>query len=326
MRYIIYGAGAIGGAIGARLFQHGQDVVLIARGAHLQAMLQRGLVVESPVETVTLPISTVGHPSEIRFRDGDVVFLCMKSQHTLQALEDLRKTAGEGVPVICCQNGVSNERSALRRFEHVYAMLVIVPATHLEPGVVQINAKGKSGILEAGIFPAGTDKLVEEVTAALEASSFNARPDPATMRTKYTKLLNNLDNSLQAACDAGEAARDISKLMHDEALACYRAAGIDWVPMEVYRERYTPLLQIAMLHGESRFGGSSWQSIVRGTGSIEADHLNGEIVQLGRLHGVPTPANQVLQGLANELAREGGNPGSVPLDEVRARIERTSRG
>ncbi len=326
MRYIIYGAGAIGGAIGARLFQHSYDVILIARGAHLQAIQQRGLVVESPVETVTLPIPAVGHPSEIHFRDGDVVFLCMKSQHTLQALEDLRRTAGEGLPVICCQNGIANERTALRRFERVYAMLVIVPATHLEPGVVQINAKGKSGILDAGVFPAGIDKLIEEVTAALEASSFNARADPATMRTKYTKLLNNLDNSLQAACDASEAARDISKLMHDEALACYRAAGIDWLPMEEYRERYTPLLQIAMLHGETRFGGSSWQSIARGTGSIEVDYLNGEIVQLGRLHGVPTPANQALQGLANELAREGGKPGSVPLDEVRARIERASRG
>ena len=54
MRYIIYGAGAIGGAIGARLFQHSYDVILIARGAHLQAIQQRGLAVESPVETVTL--------------------------------------------------------------------------------------------------------------------------------------------------------------------------------------------------------------------------------------------------------------------------------
>ena len=50
---------------------------------------------------------------------------------------------------------------------------------------------------------------------------------------------------------------------------------------------------------QSRPGASSWQSLARGTGSIEADYLNGEIVLLGRLHGVATPVNAALQRLAN---------------------------
>ena len=48
MRYIIYGAGAVGGVIGARLFEHDRDVVLIARGAHLEAIRERGLTIETP--------------------------------------------------------------------------------------------------------------------------------------------------------------------------------------------------------------------------------------------------------------------------------------
>ena len=51
-------------------------------------------------------------------------------------------------------------------------------------------------------------------------------------------------------------------------------------------------------------GSSSWQSLARGTGSIEADYLNGEITLLGRLHGVPTPVNAMLQDVANDMARE----------------------
>ncbi len=245
----------------------------------------------------------------------------MKSQHTLAALEDLQAAAADTVPVICCQNGVANEPMALRRFEHVYGMLVFLPATHLEPGKVQLNARGTAGILDAGVYPTGTDKRIEEVTAALEASSFSARLDPAIMRLKYAKLLANLNNSLQAVSNAGRDARDISQRMRDEALACYRAAGIDWASDEEFRERRGSLIQIAMIHGERRFGGSSWQSLARGAGSVEGDYLNGEIVQLGRLHGVATPANRALQQLASELAREGGAPGSITLSQVRARIE-----
>ena len=47
MRFVVYGAGAIGGVIGARLHQHGHEVVLIARGAHLEAIRARGLRIES---------------------------------------------------------------------------------------------------------------------------------------------------------------------------------------------------------------------------------------------------------------------------------------
>ena len=59
---------------------------------------------------------------------------------------------------------------------------------------------------------------------------------------------------------------------------------------------------MSRLPGLEHTGGSSWQSLVRGTGSIEADHLNGEIVLLGRLHGVPTPVNAVLQRRARQAA------------------------
>ena len=61
----------------------------------------------------------------------------------------------------------------------------------------------------------------------------------------------------------------------------------------------------------ARPGGSTTQSLARGTGSIETDWLNGEIVLLGRLHGVPTPANGYFLGLGARLVREGRGPGAV---------------
>ena len=70
-----------------------------------------------------------------------------------------------------------------------------------------------------------------------------------------------------------------------------------------------------------RAGGSSRQSLLRGTGDIEADYLNGEVVLLGRLHGVATPANAVLQDLAVEAAASKAQPGSLSLADIRARID-----
>ena len=56
MRFVIYGAGGIGGVIGARLFEHGHDVALIARGAHREAIEANGLRIESLEGAQTLPV------------------------------------------------------------------------------------------------------------------------------------------------------------------------------------------------------------------------------------------------------------------------------
>jgi 2-dehydropantoate 2-reductase len=69
-------------------------------------------------------------------------------------------------------------------------------------------------------------------------------------------------------------------------------------------------------------GGSTWQSIVRATGSSETDYINGEIVLLGHQHGVPVPANEAMQLYVDRLARTRGEPGSVDVEELRAEIAR----
>ncbi len=88
------------------------------------------------------------------------------------------------------------------------------------------------------------------------------------------------------------------------------------------------------LHAGGRWGyplqpgvrnlGSSWQSLQRGLGSIEADFLNGEIVRLGRLHGMPTPYNEVLQEVANAMAVRHEKPGKFSVEELEAWPEHVS--
>ncbi len=325
MRYVIYGAGAIGGSIGARLFQHGHEVVLFCRGAHLEAVRRDGLTFRTPAETVTLPVPAVGHPSEIEFSGDDVVLLTMKSQDTAAALDELRAAAGD-VPVVCAQNGVANERMALRRFSRVYGMLVVLPATHLEPGVVLMHASAVGGILDAGRYPSGVDPLIEEVTSDITASGFSARPDPKVMRLKYAKLLQNLGNAVQALCERDDGAADLVRKLREEALACYQAAGIEYASTDELLGRRSADLTPGQIEGAPRSGGSTWQSLARGAGSLETDFLNGEIALLGALHGVPAPYNRVVQQAAAAAVRAGAAPGSVTAQEIMAQAEAPATG
>lgn len=323
MRYIIYGAGGIGGTIGARLYQAGKEVVLIARGEHLKVMQTHGLLLIDPNQSEHLPIPVVEHPTEIEFQVGDVVLLCMKSQHTAAALEALLIAAGSKVPVVCCQNGVVNERMALRKFDVVYAMPVILPATHIEPGVVLHHCKNVGGVLDIGNYPDGADALAEQIAADLGTANFSSRVDSNVMSAKYAKLLQNLGNSLQALCGADAAAVEIHRMLVREAIACYEAAGISCASRESFQARSRDLLEMAPIEGHERVGGSTLQSVLRGTGSIEVDYLNGEIVLLGRLYGVSTPANRTVQVLANELAARKGQPGTMSVAALHEAIEQS---
>ena len=319
LRFIIYGAGGIGGTIGARLFLTGHDVLLIARGAHLEALRSEGMRFITATRDQRLRIPAVGHPSEAEISGDDVVILCVKGQQTEDALRALYDIAGDDVPVVCAQNGVVNERIALRRFRRVYGMVVFLPGEHMEPGEIVNTAEDPAGILDVGCYPTGVDEVAVEVARAITDAGFSALPDPVIMRQKYAKLLANLGNALQAACDG--ISPEIMRELRHEALACYQAAGIDCATAEETRTRRAEGIRSAPIPGRMRPGGSSWQSIKRGTGNIEADYLNGEIVQLGRLHGVPTPANAVLQRIGNRLAREGLPVGSYTEETLTEMIE-----
>jgi 2-dehydropantoate 2-reductase len=310
-RFIVYGAGAIGGVVGCRLADAGHEIVLIARGAHREAIERDGLRLETPagVSMHTLPV--VGDPGELDWRErDDVVLLTVKSQDTRGALDRLAVTAGPDVAVACLQNGVANERAALRRFEHTYAVCVQLPSTHLEPGIVVAHSDPLTGSLDIGRYPRGVDETAESVARAFAASRFSATAEEDIMRWKHAKLLRNLANAVRALIGPPPAGAQIEDLAIAEGHAVYRAAGIDYVGDEEYDADHARAVTVKSVPGRERTLGSSWQSLARGGGAIESDYLNGEIVLLGRLNGVATPVNELLQRRAGAAARDGRPPGS----------------
>ncbi|WAZ24886.1 ketopantoate reductase family protein [Streptomyces cinnabarinus] len=326
MRYIIIGAGAVGGAIGGRLAGAGHEVVLVARGAHLAALREHGLRLTTPDGEYVHRLPAVGEPDELGpLRPDDVLLLAVKTQDAAAALRTWGAapvegggTAAERLPVLCAQNGVEGPRLALRVFRRVYGVCVWLPATFLEPGVISAPCIPLTGILHLGRCPRGTDDTLHRISADLEKAHFEAPVVPDVTRWQYAKLLGNIGNALEAV--SGPAARreavTFFEQVRAEAVAALDAAGIEFVSPEEERAARGDKVTLVPLGGVERAGGSSWQSLARGTGTIEADYLSGEIALLGRLHDVPTPLNELLQHLANTFAREGRAPGSLPLEEL----------
>ena len=318
---MVFGAGAIGGVVGARLHEAGSKVLLIARGAHHDAIAAHGLTLETPNQRVTLPIAVARAPAAVSFGPDDVILLATKSQDTVAALDALRDAAPDGTPVVCLQNGVENERIALRRFASVYGAVVMAPTAYLEPGVVQAYGAALTGAIDVGRYPSGVDGRCREVCDALAAARFSSRPRDDIMRSKHAKLIANLANAVQAICGSDAAADELVERAREEGRTVLTAAGIEFVADDVadIRGRWQRW-EVGDIEGRPRAGGSTWQSIVRGAGSVETDYLNGEIVLQGRLTGIPTPVNELLQALALKTLRNRHAPGWLSAADVMARL------
>ena len=325
MRFIVYGAGAVGGVLGARLAQGGHEVLLVARGAHYEAIAEGGLRFESPERTEVLDIPVVSDPGSIRFGTEDVVVLSTKSQDSFPVLETLADWAPPTLPVLCAQNGVANEHHALRFFGKIYGLRVNLPAAHLQPGIVRAYASPVLGIVDIGRYPAGVDRRAETLAATLTNAGFSSRALPDIMRWKRRKLLVNLGNAIDACCEPSPASQNLLHNVVAEGEACFRAACLDFASETEDRERRSDMIRQGSVKGGPYPGNSSWQSLARGLRRTEVDFLNGEIVLLGRLHGVPTPYNEALCAAARLVAADRAAPGFLDAGTL-MEAARKSRG
>ncbi len=318
MRFVVFGAGAIGSGIGGHLHRTGRNALIVGRPAHVDRIRQRGLQLVTADQTHTLSVPAVSRAEDVGFTEGDVVLLCVKSQDTDRALVEVRAAGGDPrtLPILCCQNSITNEPAAARYFKHVYGVLIVVPGVFLEPGVVVNNSAGNAGFVEVGQFPRGADGLSTDVAAALSAASYAAYANAEVMAAKGAKMLSNLGNAMGAITDGQGDQTNFMRQVRLEAERCFQAGGVPYEPPDGFEKRVGEQHRQSPLPPGMRNLGSSWQSLQRGLGSIEADFLNGEIVRLGRLHGIATPYNEVLQEVANAMAARRDKPGKFTAQDL----------
>jgi len=321
MRFIIYGAGAIGSVIGGHLFRQGYHVVLVGNAQHVAAINERGLKLVTGAETFMLQVPAVKTARELApFTDADIVLLCAKSQQTVNCLGQLKNAgAPRSLPLFCLQNSIVNESVATRMFDSIYGAMIMLPATFMNPGEVINPLLPPYGVIEIGCYPRGRDQVCEELTAALNASGFHAEVHPTVMESKAAKCLINLGNALDAITDGKSEGHPYTREARREAMEVWTAAGIEWESVESLLGRIRPSSgkrKNPAGSEEVANRSSSWQSLARGTGNIEAGQLNGDVVLLGRQLGIATPYNEKLWLLADEMARGGEKPGRYSADDL----------
>lgn len=164
MRFLIVGAGGIGCYYGARLQEAGNQVTFLARGEHLEAMQQKGLVVQHPDFHFASPVTSLDETSLIEAKavsDFDVLLVCLKTQDTQPWLKRMLPwLQGAPTPVLSLQNGVDNEPeiAALLGAERTIGGLAVRIGGHIEqPGVVSVNGPAQ---IVMGSWP-DTDKGVD---------------------------------------------------------------------------------------------------------------------------------------------------------------------
>ncbi|MDO5699174.1 MAG: 2-dehydropantoate 2-reductase N-terminal domain-containing protein [Dermatophilus congolensis] len=329
-RFVMIGAGAIGGTIAARLAETDIPTVVVARGEHADAIERGGLLLRTPEGII------VGHPevwrssADAELTSDDVLVLAVKSQAAQSALEEWASVrlpdgrfAGDALPIFVTLNGVEGERLASRYFRRVFGVCVWAPCTMPSPGVVASYFYPASGVYHVSRYPASvTDAddvaLLDEVAAVWRAGSLDMQVHPDSMPWKWRKLVNNVGNAFDALLDRPDHA--LVAAARQEAVDVMTTAGVEISPehVEIAARQAGPAM--GPIPGLAYGGSSSRQSLARGASSIEAAYLNGEIARMARELGRPAPINEAIVWIADDAARRGLGPGCYTGPELRAAL------
>lgn len=334
MRFVICGAGAIGGVIGGQLAKAGQEVLFIETlQEHREAILEHGLQLRGVHGNHTLEVPVVAHASEVDFRPDDAIFLAVKSFHSDAACQDMRQAADLNVPIFCSQNGVRNEEVAARYFQNVNGVMVLIGAKRLEPGIVIHTGNGPVGI---GTFPQGLDQAAKDVAAALDTTDLAVYTTEHIDRAKWNKMLLNLNNATMGltgfsshVARADSEARLWMADVYDEGAEVLREVGVQYEGppgMGPIEDRIAELRNLDVTPEvpeteELKGRASLWQDLYHQRGEVEADYFNGEIARLGREHDIRTPYSSLLVELIKEMAAAREKPGKYTIQQLRQLLQ-----
>jgi 2-dehydropantoate 2-reductase len=324
-RYVIIGSGAVGAGLAAEFTAAGIGNVLVGRGPGIAHIAEHGLRYVRPDGIREVRLVTASRPDEVRLTEDDTLVIATKSQDVEAAVQEWawqplkfggRPASAAWLPVLTLQNGLDAERVALRRFDRVYGASLFIPARYTQIGEVVAGSAPIVGVFTISRFPSGTDEQAERIARDLRRAGYAVQLTDNVSAWKAAKLLHSVKNGLEVLTGDPEQVAELSARLAAEAVAVLKAAGYRIADQAA--ERTIDLTGFGVQPGSGISPGqqSTWQSFARGAGSAETDFLNGEVVLLGRLHGVETPVNRALQLLFGAAAQAGDPPGTHSVSEL----------
>jgi 2-dehydropantoate 2-reductase len=330
MKICIYGAGAIGAYLGARLIEAGCEVTLIARGPHLQAMRENGLTLQTGDEQQTLQVNCTDNPAEVGPQDYVVVTL--KAHSVAPIVEQILPLLGPDTPIVTAQNGVlwwyfhglpgpweNHQLDTADTDGLIWKTLgperaigcVVYPSCEIvEPGVVR-HLDGDRFMLGE---PDGSKS--ERVVALADAFSSAGLKAPVRKKIRddiWFKLLGNATfnpvsvltgGTLEQMCRDPGVRAIIRGMMHEAQHVADRL-GVKFV-MDIEKR----------INGAENVGAhktSMLQDFDQGR-PLEIDALVASVSELGRLVDVPTPTLDAVLSMVL-LKMQGINAGATSSGE-----------
>jgi 2-dehydropantoate 2-reductase len=298
MKILIMGSGGVGGLYGGRLAHTGCDVTFVARGAHLAAMRERGLLIENEAQGNTLvkPVNVTDDPTSAG--TPDLVLFAVKLWDTEAVAKSIKPIVGPDTAVLSLQNSVVKD-DILRGVFGDKAVMggVAYVGTHIaRPGV--INQVGTLQRLVFGEYDGKKSTRAEALLAALLKAGIQAEISDDIRRTlweKYTFLvgLSGATASMRSTIGPVRENPQARAFLHDlmkEAVAVGRALGVA-LPENYADDRLkfadsVPGTMDSSLHHDLKNGNR-----------LEVEWLAGGVVRLGKTVGVATPCNRAVWDL-----------------------------
>jgi 2-dehydropantoate 2-reductase len=305
MRITMMGAGGVGGYFGAKLAKSGCEVNFVARGAHLAAMRQNGLRVESQLGDVYVPeVRASDDPAA--FGAPDYVFVCVKLWDTEAAVRAMAKIMSPQTAVLSLQNGVQRDDVLRRLFgdKAVMGGVAYIGAGIARPGVIR-----HTGTIQRLVFGEFDGSRSERAAALLEActrAGIDAEISADVRRAIWEKFvfivglsaLTSATRKTIGPVRANPRTRALLLEIMKETVAVGRAHGVN-LPEDYAEKR---LAFVDSLPAEMT---SSMHNDLEAGKRLELDWLSGSVVELGQAVNVPVPMNRAVSAIL-ALHADGG--------------------
>jgi 2-dehydropantoate 2-reductase len=328
MRFVVYGAGAVGGVLGGHLARDKHDVLLICREEHARVIREQdGLRMKSATGEYVAPLRASPVAKASDFDTDTCILFVPKSNDTPSCVEELAGCAPVDTPLVSFQNGIANEKTIAEMFTDVYGGVCWMTCSFLHPGQVSFR---KFGRVVIGKYPKGAHAYAKKLGKVFESAGFQAAVSNQIMCDKWLKLVANLKSAFNALIDDRdldsvefnqleigvlEEAKRVLKAGNVRARSC---DGKDFSVDEMIDDLKKP--RAPRVPSAVRVHNSTWQNLYLKRGKTENDYFHGPIVALAQAHGITVPYNEVALELVARCARERTAPGQLRAADILERI------
>jgi 2-dehydropantoate 2-reductase len=333
MKFVVFAAGAVGSTIGGILALKNNDVLLVCRKSHSQAIEeQNGLRMKSGTGDYFASLTAVDSLEKDSVGEDACILFTPKSNDTQQCVDQLSQVVPKDTPIVSFQNGVANEEIIAKTFDNTYGGVCKMTCSCLKPGQVSFRRVGR---LVVGKYPKGSDAFTKKLADMLNEAGFSTTVSRSIQCDKWLKLAFNLHSTLYAIIEKRDHdSPEFSKLklgLIEEVKKVFRAQKIrakscdsqelslDEMIRELKRPKAPRGAPAVMVNN------STWQNLYLKRKCIENEVFHGPVIEHAREASIAAPYNEVVLEMVNKCHRQKMGPEALRAEDVLNAVDKRKK-